>query len=319
MHLEATLKKTGATRHWVNVIFSLIGIGIPLLYGLCEGSCSYLSGSIFSVDLKYVGVLYMALLLIFSLLRRSTIVLFFLSLGMGAEIQLAAFQIRNGLYCPLCIVFGVLIVLLFLLNFERSKKILIAVCLIIGLVLFSLFFEGAITPLYAQEMPEASLIPSFGTGKTQIRLYSDYFCVYCYALEPELEKIIPDLIKKGTVSITFIDTPIHKYSSLYATYFLYILNEKKEFDYALHARAILFEAAKNNITQKEKLEGFLKKKGIRFKPFDVKPTFDVFNNYLKEDMTTKVSIPTILIYKGAKKDRFTGAADIIKALGGLSH
>lgn len=314
MHLETALKKTAATRHWVNVIFSLIGMGIPLLYGLCGGSCSYLSGSIFSVDLKYVGIFYMALLLLFSLLRRGTSVLFLISLGMGAEIQLAAFQIKNGLYCPLCIVFGILILLLFLLNFDRSKKILIAVCLIIGLSLFSFFFQGAMTPLYAQEMPKANFLPSFGTGKTEIRLYSDYFCVYCYSLEPQLEKIIPDLVKKGTVSVIFIDTPIHRYSSLYATYFLYILNEKKEFNYALRARAILFEAAKNNITEKEKLEGFLQKKGLRFKPFDVRPTFDIFNSYLKEDMTTNVSIPTILIYRGAKKERFTGVTDIIKVL-----
>jgi thiol-disulfide isomerase/thioredoxin len=316
MHLEATLKKTGATRHWVNVIFSLIGIGIPLLYGLCEGSCSYLSGSIFSVDLKYVGVLYMSLLLIFSLLRRSTILLFFLSLGMGAEIQLAAFQIRNGLYCPLCIVFGVLIVLLFLLNFERSKKILIAVCLIIGLVLFSLFFEGAITPLYAQEMPEASLIPSFGTGQIQVRLYTDYFCGPCSALEPKIEKVLTELVTKGTITITFIDTPIHKYSNLYAAYFLYILNEKKNFNYALHVRAILFEAAKKKVTETENLEDYLKKRNIGFKPFDVRLTFNLFNQYFREDKIT--ATPTCVILDGGKKS-VTGVENIMKALGGLSH
>ena len=317
MQLEATLKKTVTSKHWVNVVLSLVGIGIPLLSGLCEGSCSFLTGSIFSVDLKYFGILYMGLLLLFSLLRKSFLNLFLLSVGMGAEIQLVAFQIKNSTYCPSCIAFGTVIVILFLLNFDRSKKIFITTFLILGFILFSLFFQGTVTPLYAENPPKKDLLSSFGTSKTQIRIYSDYFCVYCRSLEPELEKVIPDLVKKGIVSITFIDTPIHKYSSLYATYFLYILNEKKEFNYVLRARAILFEAAKNNITQKEKLEGFLKEKGIRFKPFDVKPTFDVFNGYLKEDLTTKVSIPTILIYKGAKKDRFTGAADITKALESL--
>src|SRR4030042_4635590 len=113
---------------------------------------------------------------------------------MGAEIQLAVFQIKNGLYCTLCIVFGVLIALLFFLNFDRSKKILIAVSLIIGLALCSLFFEGAITPLYAQEMPKANLIPSFGTGQIQVRLYTDYFCGPCSALEPKIEKVLTEVV-----------------------------------------------------------------------------------------------------------------------------
>jgi hypothetical protein len=314
MHAEATLKGSNVTKHWVNVIFSLIGMGIPLVYSLCGGSCAYLKGSIFSVDLKYVGILYMALLFLFSLLRRSTIVLLLLSLGMGAEIELVAFQIKNRLYCPLCIVFGILIVLLFLLNFDRSKKIFITVCLIIGLALCSLFFQGAITPLYAEEMPKADLIPSFGTGQTQIRLYTDYFCGPCSALEPKIEKVLTELVKKGTITITFIDTPIHKYSNLYAAYFLYILNEKKEFNYALRVRAILFEAAKKKVTEKEKIEDYLEKRNIGFKPFDVRPTFNLFNQYFQEDKIS--ATPTCVISNGGKK-RFTGIENIIKALADL--
>jgi thiol-disulfide isomerase/thioredoxin len=316
MNFEATLKKTGATRHWINIIFPIIGIGIPLLYGLCEGSCSYLGGSIFSVDLKYAGVLYMGLLFIFSLLRRSTIVLLFLSLGIGAEIQLVAFQIKNGLYCPLCLAFGVLIVLLFLLNFDRSKKILIAVSLIIGLALFSLFFEGAVTPLYAKDIPKTNPIPSFGTGQIQVRLYTDYFCGPCSALEPKIEKVLTELVTKGTITITFIDTPIHKYSNLYATYFLYVLNEKKNFNYALRVRAVLFEAAKKKVTEKEKLEDYLKKRNIGFEPLDVRSTFNLFNQSFREDNIT--ATPTCVILDGGKKS-FTGVENIIKALDGLSH
>jgi len=311
MHIEATLRKTITVKHWMNVIFSLIGIGIPLLYGLCGGSCSYLMGSIFSVDLKYIGIFYMGLLLLFSLLRRNTIVLLLLSLGLGAEIQLAAFQIKHLIACYFCLAFGAVIVILFLLNFDASRKIFVTVCLVLGFILFALFFEGTVTPLYAGDMPEADFITSFGTGKTKVRLYTDYFCVPCSALEPRLEKIIPDLVKKGTISLTFIDTPIHKYSSLYATYFLYILNEKKDFNHVLHARAILFEAAKNKVTEKEKLEEFLKKRGIGFKPLDVKPTFGLFNKYFQEDKVN--ATPTCVISNG-EKNSFTGAEDIIKAI-----
>ncbi len=307
MQLEATLKKTVTSKHWVNVVLSLVGIGIPLLSGLCEGSCSFLTGSIFSVDLKYFGILYMGLLLLFSLLRKSFLNLFLLSVGMGAEIQLVAFQIKNSTYCPLCLAFGAVIAILFLLNFDSSKKILITSSVIVGFILFSLFFQGVVTPLYAEEI----LIPSFGTGKTQIRLYTDYFCGPCSSLEPKLEKMLADLVKKNAVSITFIDTPIHKHSSLYATYFLYILNGKRDFDYVLRARAILFEAAKNKVTEKGKLEEYLKKRNIGFKPFDARTTFRFFNGYFQEDKIS--ATPTCIISNGGKKS-FTGEKDIIKAL-----
>jgi thiol:disulfide interchange protein DsbA len=171
-----------------------------------------------------------------------------------------------------------------------------------------------VTPLYAEEPPKADFSSSFGTGKTQIRLYTDYFCGPCSSLEPKLEKMIRDLVKKKTASITFIDTPIHKHSSLYATYFLYILNGKRDFDYALRARAILFEAAKKKVTEKEKLEEYLKKRKIGFKPFDVKPTFKIYNTYFQEDKIS--ATPTCVISNGGKKS-FTGEKDITKALEGL--
>jgi thiol:disulfide interchange protein DsbA len=309
MYLEAALKRSNVTKHRINILLSLIGMGIPLLYNLCEGSCLYLTGSIFSVDLKYVGVLYMGLLLLFSLLKTSSIFLLLLSLGLGAEIHLVAFQIKHLTACYFCLSFGAVIVILFLLNFDAAKKILISSSVVAGFILFSSFFQGSVTPLYAEEI----LIPSFGTGKTQVRLYTDYFCGPCSSLEPKLEKMIPDLVKKGTVSIIFIDTPIHKHSSLYAIYFLYILNERKDLPYALRARAILFEAAKKKVMEKDKLEEYLKKRNIGFKPFDARTTFKLYNAYIQEDKIS--STPTCVIWNGGKKS-FIGS-NIMKALEGL--
>jgi thiol:disulfide interchange protein DsbA len=60
-------------------------------------------------------------------------------------------------------------------------------------------------------------------------------------------------VKRGVINITFVDTPVHKETTLYAKYFLYILNEKKDFNHALRARAVLFEAAKQKITDSNKL------------------------------------------------------------------
>ena len=126
---------------------------------------------------------------------------------------------------------------------------------------------------------------SFGKGKIQVRLYADYFCGPCRDLEPKIEYLISDLVKRDIITITFIDAPFHKYSSLYAKYFLYILSEKKEINHALKARATLFEASKIPLDDEGKLEAFLQKKGVKFKIFDTKPVFAILQNYIREDST----------------------------------
>lgn len=295
----------------INITLSFIGIVIALLYGICEESCTYLHGSIFGSDIHYLGIFYMGMLILFNLLKRNLIFLYLLSFGMGAEIYLLGFQINNGVYCYYCLSFGAIIFLLFLLNFERTKKIFITFSVVFGFILFSVLFKGSATPVYAEDI----LLPSFGNGQITIRLYTDYFCNPCKALEPKLEPVITDLVKRGIINITFIDTPIHTQTTLYARYFLYILNENKEFDHALRARSILFEAAKEKITESEKLEAFINKKGIKIKPLDEKSTFAILSTYLKDDKIN--STPTCIIkYPGGKKDSFTGL-DIIKAFDSL--
>jgi hypothetical protein len=299
-------------KHWLNFIFSFGGIAVALLYSICEESCEYLQGYIFGLALNYLGIFYMGTLILFNFLKKTLIFLFLLSFGIGAELYLLGFQINNGIYCYYCLSFAAIISLLFLLNFERSKKIFITISVVLGFILFSVFLKGSVTPVYAEEI----LLPFFGKGQIKVRLYTDYFCNPCRTLEPKLEPVIIDLVKKGVINILFIDTPVHPQTTLYAKYFLYIFNENKKFEYVLHARAILFEAAKEKITEKEKLEAFIKKKGIKFRPFDTKPTFDVFSSYLKEDIIN--ATPTCVIYNQDKKNKFTGL-DILTTLERLNE
>ena len=179
--------------------------------------------------------------------------------------------------------------------------------LILSIVFFLLFFTIATTVL-AQEM---SLF-SFGKGKTQVRLYADYFCGPCRNLEPKIEYLISDLVKRDIITIIFIDAPFHKYSSLYAKYFLYIISEKKEISHALKARSMLFEASKSPIEEQEKLEAFIQNKGFKFRIFDAKPVFAILQNYIREDQIN--ATPTCVIINGKKKEAFYNGEDIVKAL-----
>ncbi len=175
------------------------------------------------------------------------------------------------------------------------------------LALFLLLFVAAAISS-AQEMS----LYTFGKGKIQVRLYADYFCGPCRNLEPKVEPLIIDLIKKNVITISFIDVPLHKHSTLYAKYFLYILNDKKNLDYALKARKTLFDASKIPVEDQEKLETFLRANTLNFKSFDVMPVFTIFQNYFREDRID--ATPTCVIINGSKKDIFRGDRDVFMGL-----
>ncbi|MCX5810950.1 MAG: thioredoxin domain-containing protein [Proteobacteria bacterium] len=191
----------------------------------------------------------------------------------------------------------------------KGKQVIlfIAICLVI----FAFFFKGFTAPVFAAE----ALVPSFGMGKINVRLYTDYFCSPCRDMEPNVEPIISELVKKNVINITFVDTPFSRASMLYARHFLYIMNEKKDFDHVLNARSVLIGASLEKITEEAKLEEYLRDKGIKFKPFDVKPVFNILNNYLKEDKIQ--ATPACVVDQDGKIERYSGGSDIIKALKNL--
>jgi thiol-disulfide isomerase/thioredoxin len=297
-------------KNMINIIFPAIGILVAVLHNTCHDSCAYLKGSIFGMALDYIGFFYMGALIIAHLLKKELVFLSLLSAGIGGELYLLGFQFVKGVYCYYCLAFGAILILLFLFNFERSKKVIITVSIMIGFIIFSLLFEGSVTPVYAEDTP----MTSFGKGRIEVRIYTDYFCPPCRAVEPQLEPLIRSLMKKKKITLVFVDTPIHSHTPLYARYFLYALKENRDFNSALHVRSILFEAAKQDITENEKLDDFLRQKGIKLKLFDTKPVFVTLSSYLREDAIN--ATPTCIIYANGKKEKFTGP-DIIKALKGL--
>jgi hypothetical protein len=179
-------------------------------------------------------------------------------------------------------------------------------------VLCGLFLVFSILPVTAFARETGVLIPSFGTGGVQVRLYTDYFCAPCSRMEPRIEGLITELVRKNTITLTFIDTPVHSFTPLYAKYFLYILRKERGFSSVLRARDILFEAARNKIEQREGLEEFLKKNKVGHKEFDAKPTLAALEAMIKEDDVK--STPTCVVVKDGRKSVFTGDIDIPKAL-----
>jgi uncharacterized membrane protein len=148
-----------AKRYTINIILLLVGVGVVVFYTLCGDACTYLQGGMFGIDLQYLGIAYVAVLILFNILKRDFLILMFLSAGIGVEFFLVGYQIVHNTYCPYCLVFAAIIVIQFLFNMNVSKKLLILVFIALGFLSFFIFFKGSAFPVYSSVMnPTVSVV-----------------------------------------------------------------------------------------------------------------------------------------------------------------
>ncbi|MBA4418867.1 MAG: hypothetical protein C0392_13315 [Syntrophus sp. (in: bacteria)] len=136
-------------KYVLNIIHALAAIGVIIFYAVCGDSCSYLKGELFGLDLKYIGILLMGVIICLTFLKKEGLLLMLLSVSMGVEVFLVAYQVRNGVYCPFCFSFGVMLTLLFLLNLDLRRKLVIALFIALGFISFLIFFKGSVVPTYS--------------------------------------------------------------------------------------------------------------------------------------------------------------------------
>lgn len=143
-------------RYTINIILLLIGVGVVIFYTFCGDSCSYLQGGLFGIDLQYLGIAYVAVLILLNILKKDTIIVMLLSMGIGVEVYLVGYQVVHSTFCPYCLIFAAIIGILFLLNLDMSKKMLILVCVVIGFFGLFIFFKGSPFPVYGETTYPAS-------------------------------------------------------------------------------------------------------------------------------------------------------------------
>jgi len=172
---------------------------------------------------------------------------------------------------------------------------------------------------FAQTIPAGTnddpSFPTYGKGKTIVRLYTDYFCPPCQAAEPEIGPVLERAVRKGVVKVSFIDLPTSRHSALYIKHFLYAMKKKNSFANALRVKKALFEAAKSGITDEAALRSHLADRGISFTVYDVKPVFRQFNGYIMSDMAGNT--PSAVIENKGNKETVVGGDAIVKALNSL--
>jgi hypothetical protein len=139
----------------VNIIFPIIGLGLMVFYEICDTSCSFLRGTLGGVDLKYIGIIFMSVLLALNLrpfyryaIPVGHVRTMMLSGALGGEILLVRFQIVHDTYCLFCLAFGLCVLIIFAVNFMKMNKYLALMALPVGLGAFAIFFKGTVLPLY---------------------------------------------------------------------------------------------------------------------------------------------------------------------------
>ena len=299
----------------ITILLAIAGIGLMVFYAVCDTACSYLRGDILGLDLKYVGVTYMGAIIVLALVKQADLLRLLVASGIGVEIFLVAFQISENVFCPFCLSFGIMVLLMYFINYERfgmmnkwyqklicvfgdarlpftgDRRLPLLAMMILGYIFISFSFSGSATPAYAADQPA---IPSYGKGAWELIIFTDYFCPPCQSVEGDLEPELERLLARGDVKITFVDFPGHPGSGLYAKYFLGAAAADKSYKNFLKARRILFSlAAEKKVDQDSVLAAFLKAQGIALKVTDPKPIFNQWKVLIKQFEVTQT--PTCIL------------------------
>ncbi len=138
----------GRYRPVINIVLACIAIGVEVYYSICAGSCSYLRGTILGIGLQYIGMAFMAAIIVLSIFRERFLTFLLISAAVGIEFYLIGFQVWYDTYCAYCLAFGGIIFVLYVVNFIRKYVFYSLFWMVIGLIGFALVFKGSVAPTY---------------------------------------------------------------------------------------------------------------------------------------------------------------------------
>jgi uncharacterized membrane protein len=303
-------------RVWVFPALALIAL---IIGQICAEKCAFIRGDILGFDLDILGIFFYSILLLSLifykkiyrkdwLIKAITVIV---SVGVGVELILIKFQVQNNIYCPKCLISGFFFLILFFIVARYIKTWVVILLILFGAIFTSFTFSGSVIPSYAKEIQ----YPSFGNenSKTEITVYSDYFCPACRKADEQINSELRKI--KDKVKVRFVDVPLHPGSPGYAEVFLYTwLESGNNIEKAIRVRDILFNAAGNKIDKSGVLK-ILNSEGIPFK-VDSEKAREIFRNFynplMKMDKINE--IPAMVITKGNNRKPYVGIAEILKAL-----
>ncbi len=251
---------------WIVGLSLVAGLILSILswLELCVEHCSvnrdYL---LFGLPFAIAGMLFFSVLTILHILSKSYLFLsklvgWSVAAALGSEIMFIAVQkYQIGHWCPVCLSIAATVAVINLVFFadylrnliiqrhnpgdamNRIKQGLPSLSFIfLG---FLLAFLGISKPDSAQaEINDMKERLAFGKKNSAVVVYviTDWFCPACKKIEPEFEKLYPEIASKAT--IYFVDYPIHKKSLNFTPYNLaFLIHNKSQYFKARHALADL--------------------------------------------------------------------------------
>jgi len=294
-------------RNAITIVLALSGIMLIFYYNYCDTACSYLKGDIWDIDLKWVGIVYMAVIIAFASFRQTPFVRVLLAAGLGVEVHLYAFQVQNDVYCPFCLAFSVVLILAFIINYEvpsawrenrrrmwlyflgevdflkfRIHKLPLLLFSLLGYLTILFSFSGSVTPAYGQEATRG--VPSLGKGAYEVVIFTDYFCLPCRRIDTKAESLLKELLATKKVKITFVDVSLHRATPIYAKYYLYVANVNADANSVFYVRRLLFDAAQiKHIQTEDALVNYLTEQKISWKVLNEKSIFPIMSDMIKEN------------------------------------
>jgi len=301
---------------WVFPALALITI---IIGQICKDSCVFIRGDILGIDVEIFGIFFYSVLLLSIILYKKIYpkdwvikaITAIVSMGVGAEIIFIKFQVQNNIYCPKCLISGFFFLTMFFILARHIKTWVIILLIVCGTLVTSFTFSGSVIPSYAKEIR----YPIFGNenSKTEIIIYSDYFCPWCRKADEQINSTLRKV--KHKVKVRFVDVPLHPGSLEYAEVFLYTwFVSGNNIEKAIRVRDILFNSAEKK-TDKSGVLKILNSQGIPFK-VDSEKAREIFRSFynplMKIDKINKT--PTMVIVKGNNRKTYMGMAEILKAL-----
>lgn len=301
---------------WVLVLLALllaVAFSLAAQYQLCS-SCSETGNyRLAGLPFGWVGVGWFSLLIALWLTRARwgwswRFFPLLLAATAGAEVHFTWIQkYQIGQWCPLCLsIAGCVLVACAAAVWDGSRRQPIegVVMKIRTLLTVALFFALGLTgSLFAvskkAQAAEADLFLGKTGSLTTVYVVSDWFCPVCRKMEPEIERMIPNLA--GYARLGFVDLPIHRETVNFTPYHLQFLAYEKQ-KYPALRRALAQLALKTKQPAEAEVRGAVAPLGVKLRPIDYADTFAAMQANLAVCRDYKIkATPSVVITNSKRK------------------
>lgn len=226
---------------WLDVAAGLV-LSIMSALHICTEACSETAKfTIFGFDFGWFGVAFFCVYLLTLALRSRSIwadrcFSAFTFACVGAELRFIWIQkFIIGTWCPICLSIAAAVCVAAVVvalekhissratggNMKNFLKFLATTAVMVAIGATAAFVG------VKSEAEAAAPSPYLGDVKSPITVYfiSDWFCPVCRKIEPEIEKIYPEVAKQARVA--FVDFAVHKETLNYTPYNLQFLTYEK--------------------------------------------------------------------------------------------